>query len=57
MFFRLRQPNVVYRFCYLSSALEMSRDIPMIACIVTKEWLRFTVKCCTVQYREFSQVL
>ena len=57
MFIRLRQPTIVYRFFYLSSALEMSRDIQMIACIVTKEWLRYTVKFCTVQYREFSQVL
>ena len=39
MYIRLRQPNIVYRFFYFSSALEMSRDIPMIACIVTKEWL------------------
>ena len=42
MFIRLRQPNVVYRFFYLSSSLEVSHDIQMIACIVTKEWLRYT---------------
>ena len=57
MFIRLRQPNTVYRFFYLSSSLEMSHDIQMITCIVMKEWLRYTVKFCTVQYREFSQVL
>ena len=56
MYIRLRQPNVVYRFFYLPSSFEMSHDIQMITCIATKEWLRYTVKFCAVQYRESIQV-